>query len=144
MGEDGQPVYDQQFFLSLARRGREEWNKWRDENPEVEVTFEKVDFREPENATINFSDFKFGVANLSGVTFGGGAKLSGATFAGYSNLSGATFGDGADLAGATFGDEVNLSGTTFGDWANFSGATFGGRVHLSGATGLQPVWMTPD
>jgi hypothetical protein len=25
-GDDGKPVYDQEFFLALARRGKDAWN----------------------------------------------------------------------------------------------------------------------
>jgi uncharacterized protein YjbI with pentapeptide repeats len=156
MGEDGKPVYDQeqvydqQFFLSLARRGRDAWNKWQDENPGVRVIFEEVDFREPANATINFSGFNFGGsghggANLSGAIFGDWTDLSGAAFSYATNLSGAVFGYGTNLScatfrgvtnfpRATFGDHVDLSGVAFEYGPNFSGATFGSEANLSGAT----------
>ncbi|MGZ8308815.1 MAG: hypothetical protein ACXWU0_03185 [Rhodoplanes sp.] len=52
-GEDGKPIYDQEFFLALARHGRDVWNRWRTENPGIHVTFEGVDFREPENGLID-------------------------------------------------------------------------------------------
>ncbi len=29
-GDDGQPVYDQEFFLALARCGKDVWNDWRE------------------------------------------------------------------------------------------------------------------
>ena len=29
IGEAGKPNYDQEFFLALARRGKEVWNRWR-------------------------------------------------------------------------------------------------------------------
>jgi len=62
----GKPIYDQEFFLALARRGKELWNSWRAKNPGVEgqpyisVTFEGVDFRESANGVIDFSGFEFG------------------------------------------------------------------------------------
>ena len=62
IGEDGKPNYDQEFFLALARRGKEVWNRWRAENrnvegqPYISVTFEGVDFREPANAVSRSSE----------------------------------------------------------------------------------------
>ena len=50
-GDDGAPIYDQEFFLALARCGRDVWNEWRtghssgDDKTYVKVTFAKVDFR---------------------------------------------------------------------------------------------------
>jgi hypothetical protein len=54
MGEDGKPVYDQTFFLALARRGKDAWNEWRDGHPDIKVTFEGVHFEEPDNMGIDF------------------------------------------------------------------------------------------
>jgi hypothetical protein len=160
-GEDGKPIYDQQFFLALARLGKDTWNRWRAAHPRDEkiqlweddpnyiaVTFEGVDFREPAHAVIDFSGFDFGNdANFSGCRFGDGpspgegkafrpgmANFSGATFGNEASFSGATFGDEADLSGATFGEGANLSGATFGYVANLSGATFGDGANLSRAT----------
>ena len=62
IGEDGKPNYDQEFFLALARRGKEVWNRWRAGNrnvegqPYISVTFEGVDFREPANAVSRSSE----------------------------------------------------------------------------------------
>jgi Pentapeptide repeats (9 copies) len=145
MGEDGKPIYDQEFFLALARCGKDAWNRWRETNPEIKVTFEGIDFREP-NKDINFSKFQFGddanlracwfghYANLSGATFGDRADLSGVTFGAWTDLSGVIFGKRANLSGATFGDMANLREVTFGDRANLSGATFGDVTYLNGAT----------
>src|SRR5215475_13860359 len=60
MDESAKPICDQAFFLALAKRGQETWNKWRDENPQIPITLEEVNFQEPENATIDFSGFNFG------------------------------------------------------------------------------------
>jgi Pentapeptide repeats (9 copies) len=162
-GPDGKSFYDQRFFLELAQKGKEVWNRWRNQNPDVVVTFEKFDFRTVDPIQrVDFSGFDFGFranlrsatfpdeanlsgasfgdeANLSGTTFGNKVDLSGATFGDKTNLSGASFGDSANLSGATFGDaklgnNVNLSGATFGKWANLRGATFGYGTNLSGAT----------
>jgi len=47
--KDGKPAYDQEFFLALARLGKDAWNHWEEENHKIWVTFEGVDFREPAN-----------------------------------------------------------------------------------------------
>ena len=77
IGEDGKPIYDQEFFLALARRSKEVWNRWRAENPYVKgepyisVTFEGVDFREPANAVFDVLGFDFGDgANFRACKFG--------------------------------------------------------------------------
>ena len=142
VGEDGAPIYDQQFFLALARCGKDVWNEWRarhsgddDDQNYIKVTFASVDFSAAENSDIDFSGFDFGHRpNLSGATFGDKAKLPGATFGNGANLSGATFGNRANLIGATFGDDANLSDATFGDFATLPGATFGDDANLSDAT----------
>ncbi|MGZ9052374.1 MAG: pentapeptide repeat-containing protein [Rhodoplanes sp.] len=160
-GEDGKPIYDQEFFLALAGRGKEVWNRWRAANrsvegqPYIRVTFEGVDFREPANAVIDFSGFEFGAfANFRGCRFAGApaawlgkalgfsgenfcsgmAMFKGATFGECAILSGATFGPYANISGATFEGYANLSGATFGEGANLSGATFKGNAYLSGTT----------
>jgi hypothetical protein len=83
-GEDGSPVYDQQFFLALARSGKDIWNEWRVNHPfdnfddHIKVTFESVDFREAENSKIAFAGFDCGPgANFSGATFGDRARFKG-------------------------------------------------------------------
>jgi uncharacterized protein YjbI with pentapeptide repeats len=147
MGENGRPAYDQGFFVALARRGKDAWNEWRHKHPDINVTFEGVNFDEPDHIDLDFSGFKFGSdATFSGASFvRGAAKFGGAEFWARANFSGATFGiRSADFSGATFGDEVNFSGATFGDetlfpgakfgrWANFRFATFDGRTDFSEA-----------
>jgi uncharacterized protein YjbI with pentapeptide repeats len=148
-GDDGKPIYDQEFFLALARRGKDEWNRWCEERPGTRVTFAGVDFRAAAHGDIDFSGFEFGHhADLSACRFSsapdllfgerafklGTAKFSGATFGDGADLSGAIFEIRADLSGATFGDRANLSGAIFGIRANLSGAIFGIRTNLSGVT----------
>ncbi len=163
IGADGKPVYDQKFFLALARLGKDVWNRWRAEHPaewgssHIAVSFAGVDFREPDNSGINFSGFVFGnSANFSGCQFGDRANFSYAIFRDHADLSGATFGEFADfthtkfgnaanlscatfwrranLSGTTFELVPNLSGTNFGHSADFSGAYFWGNADFSGAT----------
>src|ERR1700730_16318187 len=54
--------YDQAFFLDLAAKGRDEWNKWRRDpaNKDVRVTFKGVDFSEAPRDEIEFEGFEFG------------------------------------------------------------------------------------
>lgn len=129
MGEHRTPVHDQSFFLNLARRGREEWNRWCDDNRTIRVTFENFKFE-----YADFSGFKFGLCSkFRGATFEGRADFSRATFDDEADFRGATFGDGADFSGATFGVEANLSRTTFRFGAYLRGATFKGLAKLSNA-----------
>lgn len=159
IGDDGQPLYDQTYFLTLAAYGREIWNQWRTAHREKEgkdwaesdsgyihVTFADVDFAENDGGRVNFSGFDFGHgADFSNANFGDEANLSDATFDLNANLSGARFGNGANLSRARMNLEANLSGTSFGDDADLTGATFiidanlsnarfGHRVNLSGAS----------
>jgi uncharacterized protein YjbI with pentapeptide repeats len=140
MGQGGKPIYDQKFFLALVRCGKDAWNRWRQANPEVKVSFEGVNFEEPQKRGITFSKFNLGdgtfgrCANLSGATFGYDVDLSGATFGDDANLSGATFMGIANLMGVSFGNWADLSGATFGDHAILCGAAFGHRANLSGVT----------
>ena len=115
--------YDQEFFLTLARRGKEVWNRWRAENhyveghPYISVTFEGVDFRDPPNAIFDFSGFDFG----------DGANFRACKFVDVPSLrsrAGKYSPGMAKFNGAAFGNDADLSGATFGDWAKFSGATF--------------------
>jgi hypothetical protein len=77
MGEDGKPAHDQEFFLSLARCGKDVWNQWRKTNPDIVVTFEGVNFNEPDNKDINFAYFELGDrANFRAGLFGNSANLS--------------------------------------------------------------------
>src|SRR4051812_16900207 len=45
IGDDGKPVYDQEFFLALAKCGKDEWNRWRENEPDILVTFKGIVFR---------------------------------------------------------------------------------------------------
>jgi hypothetical protein len=55
-------TYDQAFFLDLAAKGKDEWNKWRHDpaNKDVYVTFQGVDFSRAPRDQINFEGFEFG------------------------------------------------------------------------------------
>jgi uncharacterized protein YjbI with pentapeptide repeats len=157
MGQDGTPIYDQEFFVALARCGKNAWNTWRRRNPDINVTFKGVNFNELENGNISFAGFEvgpvrvdfqgckfghnadfagvmFGGADLSDVQFGDYANLSGATFGSESDLSRATFGSCACFTGASFGDPTDLSGVRFGDSADLTHTIFRGWICLRGAT----------
>ena len=129
MGENGKSVCDQTFFLALARRGREPWNRWRDENPKIPVTFEHVDFRKPENASIDFSGFSFGdEATFMGCQFGDAAKFTAAAFGNHANFSDIVMGDWVDFSHATFGDYAHFDGIKFAALADFLGTHFGSKT----------------
>jgi hypothetical protein len=135
MGQDGKPIYDQEFFLAMARCGKDAWNQWREANPKIKVTFEGVNFEEPRNEDINFSKFQLGVgANFRDCRFGDRGNLIGATFGGRANFSRAAFGDDLCLVDATFGDNSSFRGATFGNAAHFNGATFAFGADFSDAT----------
>ena len=133
IGADGKPIYDQEFFLKLALRGKEVWNCWRAERY-ISVTFKGVDFREPANAVIDFSGFRFGdEANFSGATFGDGADF---------------FGKGAKFSGATFRGSVRFNASEgkkaksdmFG--MNFEDVKFAGTADFSGRKAIRRLDFT--
>jgi uncharacterized protein YjbI with pentapeptide repeats len=158
---NGYFIYDQAFFLALARLGKEVWNRWRAANsrhgpgPYVSVTFEGIDFRyfkSPENAAIDFSGFSFGDrANFHGCQFEGGSGwvyvlLGGHKMfdinrdrrlefnAGMPKFTCATFGDNADFGGVHFGQNANFAGAIFGQRASFEETVFGSSANFVGTT----------
>ena len=112
-----EPIYDQEFFLALARCGKEVWNHWRAENRakarQPYVTFEGVDFRKPANAVIGFSGFDFGHnANFRACKFGDGPN--------FLRDGEVDFRSGmAKFEDAVFGDFAMFSSGTFGEFADF-------------------------
>lgn len=136
------PKYDQDFFLALALKGKDEWNKWRRDpaNNDVRVTFEGVDFSEAPRNVINFEGFVFGdFADFSKCKWRGvnwnEIQNDPRTFApGHACFIGAIFGDEASFAGAAFGGEPRFDGAAFGDLVSFNGAAFGGESRFDGAT----------
>ena len=155
-------TYDQAFFLALAAKGRDEWNKSRRDsaNEEVHVTFAGIDFSEHPNDKIDFSWFEFGDnANFAGCKWRGGewedgsgpvglrpgrACFIGAIFGADIKFDGTNFGEWAifEKAGffiqagfksVAFGDSASFKGATFGNWARFEGAAFGDSVSFEDA-----------
>lgn len=128
--ERATPVYDQAFFLDLARpradtdearaEARERWNAWRRDpaNEGVRVTFEGVDFRVDENRGISFDGFKFGDE----------AEFSRAIFCFDTQFRGAVFRDSARFEGATFCDVISFCGAIFGKNTRFEGSLFFGNA----------------
>jgi uncharacterized protein YjbI with pentapeptide repeats len=139
--------------LEILKQGVEVWNKWREENPDVEIDLTRADltgtflmganFRRADlsGADLALADlvgaFLSGVvlngANLRGADLGaaglGGADLGGADLRGASlggaDLGGADLG-GADLGGADLGG-ADLGGTDLGG-VNLGGANLNGAV----------------
>jgi len=54
-----------EFFLHIAKNGKDAWNAWRHDpaNKDVSVTFAHVDFSVAPNDKIDFSGFEFGDAD---------------------------------------------------------------------------------
>ena len=57
--------------LSILKQGVRVWNKWRKENPEIEIDLSKADLLQAELSGINFSHAnlmgsELGLANLRG------------------------------------------------------------------------------
>ena len=159
--EEPSQIYDQDFFLALATKGKYTWNAWRriPANKGVCVTFAGVDFSEAPRDRIDFSGFEFGdSANFSrckwqgvewvetpeafkpgracftGATFGVSASFAGAAFGAFAGFTGVTFGYGAFFHGAAFGGGARFDGAAFGDKATFDGAAFGDKATFAGAT----------
>jgi Pentapeptide repeats (9 copies) len=155
-------TYDQVFFLGLAAKGKDEWNKWRRDpaNEDVRATFAGVDFSETPGNQIDFSGFEFGDgADFSGCKWRGGgwengkapegfrpgrACFVGATFGADIKFDGTNFGEWAifeetdffiqaSFKSSIFGDYASFKGATFGNWARFESAAFGDYVRFEDA-----------
>jgi hypothetical protein len=120
------PKYDQEFFLDLALRGKDEWNAWRGEHADVRVTLEGVDFSQTPRNQINFEGFDFGdEAKFSRCTWRGATAISHAVFfPGCAHFTSAIFGDACTFANAEFQGEANFTKAAFGDGADFTEANF--------------------
>src|SRR5688572_2483016 len=86
-------------FIALARQGKDAWNSWRAENSAIQVTFSRIDFRQPDLIDLDFSDFDFG----------DGAIFSQTHLRPEMNFSNCRFGERADFLAAHFGDRVDFS-----------------------------------
>jgi hypothetical protein len=154
-------AYDQNFFLGRAAEGKDEWNKWRQANKGVRVTFARIDFSQAPRDEIDFSGFEFGDhadfsgckwrggewqeieepeafvpgrASFVGAAFGHEAKFTGAEFGDQANFTRATFRHGANFTGADFGYAASFPGVHFGHRASFDRVNFGDRAKFTGAT----------
>ncbi|MDP2697062.1 hypothetical protein [Thalassospira sp.] len=137
MTEDGKqetPTLEGEAALDLWRKGRDVWNRWIDQHPGWNISFDGVDFSTERNSEgkLFFAGYHFGDGdvNFSGTTFGNGTvNFSGATFGdGDVNFRHASFGKGNLIfSNANFGNgDVNFSFATFEDGnVKFSKATFG-------------------
>jgi hypothetical protein len=131
------PTYDQNFFLGLAAKGKDEWNKWRRDpaNKDVRVTFLGIDFSEGTNDQISFGGFEFGdEANFSNCKWRGAKGTGGECFLpGRAYFECAKFGDGSNFTRAAFGSLAYFGHAKFGHLAIFSGAAFGSLANFSAA-----------
>lgn len=152
------PVYDQEFFLALARpsantdearaEARERWNAWRRDpaNERVVVTFVGVDFRTEENRGISFAGFEFGYGTqfydakfddstrFYGANFGPLAIFIDATFEFRATFRDAIFRGSALFNRVAFGHRADFCGTKISDQAIFADATFGHQANFGDAT----------
>jgi pentapeptide repeat protein len=144
-----EPKYDQEFFLDLAAKGTDAWNKWRRDpaNKDVRVTFAGIDFSEAPRDQINFGGFEFGDrADFSGCKWRGAratgheafspgrARFTGAAFGSLASFDGAAFGHLAIFTGATFSERASFDAATFSERASFARATLGGGASFARAT----------
>ncbi len=141
------------FFLALAAKGKDEWNKWRRDpaNERERATFAGVDFSKAPLDTIDFSGFEFGHwVDFSGCVwrgvawqFGGdwergygmGIRFDPKAFRpGRASFIGATFGPSAFFINASFGEEAFFDGAIFDAHTSFFGATFGDGASFTKTT----------
>jgi uncharacterized protein YjbI with pentapeptide repeats len=141
IGDDGKPVYDQEFFLALARCGKDVWNRWSAANEKTAVTFSGHDFA-INSEKIDFSGFIFGgETTFASCKFGkdltldewdrgslsfvpGRARFTGAIFKSKVYLYNAEFGDGVDFSEAEFFATAYFSRSIFGRKVSFMKAKF--------------------
>lgn len=148
-----EPKYNQDFFITLALKGKDAWNAWRRDpaNEAVRVTFAGIDFSEAPRDEIDFSGFEFGhEADFMLCKWRGGeweklakhplaftpgrACFTGAIFGARTVFTDTIFSGNATFVGTTFGGDADFTGAAFGDLAYFHGALFKGRVEFAGKT----------
>lgn len=130
--------------LELWRNGADTWNKWIEQHPGTDISFNGVDFSPERNeeGNLSFAGYQFGDGNVyfSRAKFGnGGVDFRDAQFGkGTVSFFEATFGNGdVSFARASFKDgNLMFHSMTFGKGGiNFSHAIFGNcTVDFSGAT----------
>jgi uncharacterized protein YjbI with pentapeptide repeats len=130
--------------LDILEQGLDRWNKWRAENPDVQIDLRDANLgfnvvfsganisgADLHGVRLNMASLwatNFSGANLNDVDLGG-ADLRGANLS-YADLSGAAL-DGAELTSADL-SYADLSGATIGD-------TVFGDVDLSAVKNLETV-----
>lgn len=125
--------------IQLWLKGKDTWNKWVEENPEADVSFKDVDFRQFEPKKIDLSALSF-LHSFRGYCFPIGDVTFAATNFGNVDVdfSNVTFSKGkVDFSQAIFGNSrLDFSSTKFGDGAaTFISASFGeGGVYFTEAS----------
>jgi hypothetical protein len=139
--------------LKILKQGVEAWNRWRDENRDVQPDLGEADLSESDLSRADLSEADLGGADLSRAYLGeadlGGADLNGAHLRGaclsQADLSGAHLSQadliGADLIGACL-IEADLDGAHLRG-ACLSGAALG-RADLDGAHLTQATLVGTD
>jgi uncharacterized protein YjbI with pentapeptide repeats len=108
-------AYDQKFFLDLAAKGKDAWNKWRRDpaNKDVRVNFRGIDFSQARRDEIDFSGFEFrDHADFSECKWRGGELQEIEEHEAF--VPGRAW-----FAGAALGHETKFTGANFGDQAQF-------------------------
>jgi uncharacterized protein YjbI with pentapeptide repeats len=127
------PEYDQAFFLALAAKGKDAWNKRRRVNKHERVTFSGADFSKAPLDQIDFSGFDFGA----------GADFRDTRFGERAVFRNTQFGDGAYFDRAVFGKYATFERAVFGAKANFDSVSFGGVGDFSHAAFKNKSSWTP-
>jgi len=109
--------------LPILNQGVAEWNRWREEHPDVKLILEELNLSKMNLAGVNFKDADLNDANLTRTNLSGGnlngVRLRGATLK-ETNLSAAEL-NGAVFLGANL-NGTDLSGSSLVH-ARFGGAT---------------------
>lgn len=152
MSDDNSTVYDQEFFLALARpsadtdrarvEARDRWNNWIDENPDIIIDFEGVDFQDFEFRKYSFNGFKFNNSTIfanskfprnfdfSHSIFGNETTFNESEFGANCNFSFSIFGKNANFSYSIFNRGTRFIETIFGESVDFSMSKFGNSTRF--------------
>lgn len=128
--------------LQAARKGCAALEAFQRAHPEDTLDFRGVDFRDPQNEHIQFSDFEFLIGvDFQGAKFGNtpiqfqvhGHPAGRGSPKGAALFQKAVFHSGVSFANAIFGDQARFDDSLFKVGANFSETTFGEGAQFSRA-----------
>ncbi|KZN49883.1 pentapeptide repeat-containing protein [Pseudoalteromonas luteoviolacea] len=133
--QDEQIILEGDEAILLWLEGKDAWNKWMEENPKAEVSFEGVEFSykalkehfpDNENITslIDYSFFGREYFSFEGYRFNGCTSFRKATFSGEARFDEAVFSGSADFKNTIFRGEASFTTANFHDKADFAEANF--------------------